>query len=100
MPHGVGVALGMVVAAKLAVKLGMLAPEVAERQEKLLRAVGLPTEIPAGTDPEKWFSAMASDKKVRDGKIVLILPEGIGAVREAADVAPDVLRGFLREITA
>lgn len=98
MPHGAGVAIGMAVAAKLAVKLGILAPPVADRQEKLLRAVGLPTGVPAGTDPEKWFMSMASDKKVRDGRIVLILPEKVGAVREVADVPADVLRGFLREM--
>ena len=98
MPHGVGVAIGMAVAAKLAVKLGVLDPQVAERQENLLRAVGLPTRVPKGTDPEKWFASMASDKKVRDGKIVLILPEKIGAVREESAIPAATLRGFLREM--
>ena len=100
MPHGVGVAIGMVVAAKLALRLGLLAPEAAERQERLLRAVGLPTEVPRGTDPEAWFAAMASDKKVRDGRIVLILPERIGKVREEAGLDAGELRRFLREICA
>ena len=54
--------------------------------------------IPAGTDPEKWFMSMAADKKVRDGKIVLILPERIGAVREEAAIPAATLRGFLREM--
>jgi len=99
LPHGEGVAIGMTVAAKFAVKLGALDPAVAERQERLLRTLGLPTEVPAGTDPDAWFAAMAGDKKVRDGKIVLILPEKVGSVREEASIPGAEIAGFLRELT-
>lgn len=100
LPHGEGVAIGMAVAAKLAVKLGRLQPRTAARQEELLRALGLPVDVPAGTDPEAWMAAMAGDKKARDGRVVLILPEDIGEVREEDGVPAETLAAFLREITA
>jgi 3-dehydroquinate synthase len=98
--HGEGVAIGMTVAAELAVRLGLFAPEAAARQRELVRALGLPTGVPKGTAPGAWFDAMRGDKKARGGRIVLILPEAIGKVREVADLPEDTLKKFLREITA
>ncbi len=100
LPHGEAVAIGMAVAARLAVKLERLDASVANRQENLLRALGLPVAPPPGTDAESWLAAMAGDKKVRDGRIVLILPEDVGRVCEESGVPTGVLAEFLREITA
>ena len=100
LPHGEGVAIGMTVAAKLAVKLNFLDPETAERQLALLRALGLPTEPSFAVDPDAWLKAMSGDKKARDGRPVLVLPEAIGKVGAEDGVPPEALAAFLREITA
>jgi len=94
--HGEGVALGMTVAAKLAVKLGVCSPETEKRQFELLRALGLPTELP-DVAPESWLDAMRGDKKARDGRIVFILPEKIGRVRSVGDLPESTVSAFLRE---
>lgn len=95
--HGEGVALGMTVAAKLAVKLGICDAETEKRQLALLRELRLPT-VPPPTAPEAWFEAMRGDKKARDGKIVFILTEAIGKVRSVADLTEAEIVEFLREI--
>ena len=100
LPHGEAVAIGMTVAARLAVKLDILPPETLERQTALLRVLGLPTEPPFAVDPGAWLEAMSGDKKARDGRVVLILPEAIGKVREGPDLPPGELAAFLKEITA
>ena len=100
LAHGEGVAIGMVLAAELAVRLGVCQKELAARQIGLLRALGLPTHVPAGIDPEACFDAMRGDKKARGGRVVLILPEAIGKVRAVNDVPPEFIARFLREVFA
>ena len=97
LAHGEGVAVGMTVAAKLAVKLGICSAETERRQLSLLRAVGLPSS-PAPVAPEAWFSAMRGDKKAHDGRMVFILPERIGRVRSVDDLTEAEVVDFLREI--
>lgn len=77
--HGEAVAIGMCMAADLAVELGLCEPDLVERQEALLLALGLPTGLPQG-DPFKVLAAMNRDKKNRGGKRRLILPAAIGEV--------------------
>jgi len=77
--HGEGVSIGMCMAADLAVKTGMLAKPDAERQETLLRRLGMPVSV-SGLDPEAIVRAMSGDKKKRDGKLTFILPHAIGNV--------------------
>ncbi len=52
----------------------------------LLDYVGLPTSCPA-FDVEKALAAMFADKKVKGGKIRLILPTKIGHAEIVSDVA-------------
>ena len=96
--HGEGVALGMTAAAKLAAKLGICSIETEKRQFELLRALGLPTDIPA-VDPASWLDAMRGDKKARDGRIVFVLPENIGKVRICGDIPAETAAEFLRGLT-
>ena len=93
--HGEGVSLGMLVAAKLAVRLGICSAETERRQLALLRALGEPTEIPR-VPVEAWLDAMHGDKKARDGRIVFILPEKIGSVRPVGDLPDAEVLDFLR----
>lgn len=67
--HGEAVAMGMVAAAKLSVRLGYCSADDSERVERILKNVGLPTRIPKNLDVELLYKAMENDKK-RLGKIV------------------------------
>ncbi len=76
--HGEAVALGMAVAARLAVRRRLLAPAVAERQARLLAALGLPARLPAGVSARKIFNTMRLDKKSRAGSPRFVLTRGVG----------------------
>lgn len=93
--HGEAIAIGMRVEARIAVRLGLLDAHDADRQDALLRGLGLPQAIPAGP-VAPLLDAMRLDKKRRDGRIRCTLPEGIGRARLGVDV-PDSL---MQEVVA
>jgi 3-dehydroquinate synthase len=75
--HGEAVALGMVVAATLAVRRGMLPPAVAERQRTLLAALGLAVRL-RRVSARNVLSAMRLDKKNVAGMPRFVLTTGVG----------------------
>jgi len=83
--HGEAVALGMTAAAKLAVRLGLLGADVADRQEQLLRRIGLPTRLPP-INVNSLLAAMRRDKKTRGGRLRFVLPTWLGEARTVEDV--------------
>jgi shikimate kinase/3-dehydroquinate synthase len=89
--HGEGVAMGLVAATRLAVRLTMCEPSLANRTEALLRRLGLPTTY-AQYAPGDVLAAMATDKKKERGQLRFVLPVALGEVVIRGDVAPaDVL---------
>jgi 3-dehydroquinate synthase len=101
--HGEGVAVGMVLAAELSAKLGMIAEDDAIRIKRHLAEVGLPTALQeiAGfaqeglADADALMRLMAQDKKVKRGRLTFILLEAIGQAVIAPDVEPSLVRDFL-----
>ena len=91
--HGEGVAIGMALAFRLSVKLGLAPARMRERFVRHLKAVGLPSaisDIPgprAGADD--LIAAMGHDKKVADGKINFVLLRGLGKAFVTSDVPID-----------
>ncbi|WP_456392086.1 3-dehydroquinate synthase [Nitratifractor sp.] len=73
--HGEAVAIGMVMANELAVELGLLSRQEAERIRSLLERWGLPTHYRI-EDPEAFYEHFFLDKKSAGGKIKFILPGG------------------------
>lgn len=97
--HGEAVAIGMVGAAGIAVDLGLLAPEVAARQDRLLARLGLPTRAP-GVAPEAVRAAMALDKKAAAGRLAWILPTALGQVTIQRGVPEPVVTRALTRVLA
>lgn len=98
--HGEGVSIGMVMALEFSNRLNHCGPEVAERAEAHLRAVGLPTrisQIPGheAFTTERLMDAIAQDKKVSRGALTFILARGIGESFVANDVPADAVRSHL-----
>jgi 3-dehydroquinate synthase len=97
--HGEAVGLGMVLAFDFAVRLGLAAGQDAVRVRRHLDRAGLPTTLAAiglgGVPPERLLAHMGKDKKVRDGRITLILPRRIGEAFQMRDAPRDELREFL-----
>ena len=77
--HGEAVAIGMVMAAKLAVQLGVADAQVVERIRALVRTAGLSDRLPA-YPAAAFLRAMRQDKKVQDRRIHFVLPDRIGHV--------------------
>ncbi len=75
--HGEAVAIGMVMANRLAVRLGLLDQEEADRIEVLLKRYGLPVTYDVG-DSERFYDAFFMDKKTQNATIKFILPHHIG----------------------
>lgn len=99
--HGEGVALGILMAFRLSVHLGLAPQNDLDRLETHWAKVGLPTKL---TKNRHWNAArllshMDGDKKVQDGKITFVLAKGIGQSFLSRDVdASDVLKmleGFI-----
>src|SRR4051812_11126718 len=102
--HGEGVSIGMVLAAEFSAQLGMIAESDAARVKRHLAAVGLPTELQdiAGFTQEKigaeaLMTLMAQDKKVRRGRLTLVLLKAIGQAVIVPDVEPSLVRDFLEQ---
>ena len=83
--HGEAVAIGMQMAARLAIDLGMCDDELLRRQTKLIQACRLPITFPDAS-VEAMLPVMMRDKKVAHGKLRFILPHKIGAVDLVGDV--------------
>ncbi len=76
VPHGEGVAAGMVIAAALSVQRGHLTPPEAQRLEKLLAKLKLPTNIQA--PKSALLEALGKDKKRQGEQIHFVLLDEIG----------------------
>jgi 3-dehydroquinate synthase len=74
--HGQAVALGMVMASRLSVNLGMLRQADAALIEELVASAGLPVEI--NINPEEIYSNIRKDKKKSGNLIHFILLDGPG----------------------
>lgn len=98
VPHGYGVAMGLVCAAHLSAQLGYCDPALQPRLETWLTAVSLPTRIPAQLDPEALWQAMGSDKKRAAGKVRFILLRGLGEAFLTADVPPTAVLNTLEAV--
>jgi 3-dehydroquinate synthase len=94
--HGEAVAAGMVLAARLSCRMGMLTDGDVERIVRLLQRARLPVSAP-DLGVETWLRLMGLDKKVEGGKLRLILLRAIGDAYFTADFPEQALRGVLQD---
>jgi len=90
--HGEAVALGMVGAARLAGKRGLLKKEEEERIAALLETFKLPTQAGSPLPADELYRAMKQDKKVRAGKIRFVLPTSIGSCTFVDDLSEEEIK--------
>lgn len=92
--HGEAVSIGVVAEARLAARLGIASAETADRQERLLAAVGLPVRA-TGVEVDAVLAATRRDKKSRNGRVPFVLAPAIGEFRVVYDIDPDDVRAAL-----
>jgi 3-dehydroquinate synthase len=98
--HGEAVAMGMEMAFDLSVALGICPKASVERVKRHFAAIGLPVALKQIANGKHFAAAdllrnMGKDKKVRDGRITLILAHDIGDAFIARDVERGTLESFL-----
>ena len=100
--HGEAVAIGMVMAFDLSVRLGLCPAEDAQRVRRHLAACGLPTRPPAGLGgtSRRLLDHMAKDKKAEVGRLTLVLVRGIGRAFVSKAVDPATVIDLLDDALA
>lgn len=100
LPHGLAVAVGLRIACRLAVELGLCSEAVSERIRRLLVALNLPFAV-TRYSPEQMLAAMRGDKKRRGGQLQVVLPKAIGEVVLVSEdeLPPGLLKKVLRTST-
>jgi 3-dehydroquinate synthase len=83
----------MVQEASMAQYLGLCSKDVVERQDDLIKSVGLPSSMPKMKFLDLW-QAMQHDKKVIKGDIHCVLPQRIGEVRVVPLVRESIRKWF------
>ena len=95
MPHGEAVGIGMVLAAKLSVQMGLLHPREARRLERIIAGYGLPVSPPI--DLESMLAAVRKDKKREGGLIHFVFLDALGSAR-VEEIALQELHDFMAKI--
>jgi 3-dehydroquinate synthase len=95
--HGEAVAIGMMGAAAISQRVGLLSEEAAGKQKALLASLGLPTSF-SDVSVGKTLQAMELDKKVRGKKVRWVLLAGIGQVEVRDDIPDEVVESAIREL--
>ena len=93
--HGEAVATGLCMAADLSQRLGMLPAADARRAIALVQRAGLPVRPPRGMTPARFLELMGHDKKVKAGRLRLVLLRALGEAEVTADFDPAQLRRTL-----
>ena len=92
--HGEAVAIGMVMAADLSSRWGKLPRDDARRIKDLIARAGLPV-TPPPVAADAMLETMGMDKKVVDGRIRLVLTDGIGSAALTDQAPEDAIRTTL-----
>lgn len=94
--HGEAVGLGMLLATDLSQRLGLLESAALQRLAALLARAGLPIVAPS-IGAERAFDYMRIDKKVKSGRVRLILLRGIGSAFVTGEYPDAALQATLAQ---
>lgn len=95
--HGEAVAIGMMQASVMSHRLGLIGRDEVARVANILRTFNLPIKPPA-IAVETALDLMGHDKKVKNGKIRLVLLKSLGQAFVTADFDKDILVQVLTSI--
>ncbi|MDO8473349.1 MAG: 3-dehydroquinate synthase [Dehalococcoidia bacterium] len=95
--HGEAVAVGMVGAAMLSLRMGLVGRDLVERQKKVLAELSLPVSC-AGVSKPAALKAMKLDKKVARGSLRWVLLARIGEAVVRSDVPDQYVEDVLSEL--
>ena len=76
--HGEAIACGFLIASSVAIQKNTMNISEYNKIKALLKAFSLPTKLPENINIENLFKIMSLDKKVKNNKMVYVLPKNIG----------------------
>ncbi len=89
--HGESVAIGMAIAADIALKLKMITQKNAQRITSLIKRCGLPVQA-KGLNSSRIYNSLLHDKKFIRGKNRFVLPVGIGRARVTEGIPAAIIK--------
>ena len=95
--HGEAVSIGMMVAAGISKRMGLISEELVDRQRDLLKRFELPIAL-NGVDADTLIEATTSDKKSRGGRIRWVLLRGPGRSTTSSEVPPRIVQTSLADV--
>lgn len=98
LSHGFSVSIGMMAAARLSARRGLLTPSERDNIYTVLTDYGLPVEIPPELDEEQIRFFLKTDKKAVDGRLVFVLLHGIGQVEMHDDISAEEITTLFNEL--
>lgn len=93
--HGEAVGIGLCMAADLSARMGWLSSADAARCVRMVGSAGLPTRPPADLGPDRFLELMGGDKKVKSGRLRLVLMRALGQAELTAEIPPEILMATL-----
>ena len=97
--HGEAVAIGMMGAAYISQEMGLIGPEVVDRQRRLLQRFNLPTYA-TDVEPTAVLESISLDKKIQDRSVNWVLLDEIGKAITRRDIPKELVartvRGLIR----
>jgi 3-dehydroquinate synthase len=94
--HGEAVAIGMIMANRLAVKLGYLTKNEEQEIKECIENYNLPTSFKIKNE-EEFYEHFFADKKTMNNSIKFVLPRGIGNYKIKKDIDKEIILEVLRE---
>ena len=94
--HGLAVAIGMVVEARLAVKNRHLTVEAYQKIQNLIEELGFECRVPP-MSKSLFLSALTRDKKVKKGMIRMVVPTDIGQTKVMTGCSDDAIANAMVE---
>ena len=94
--HGEAVGLGLVLAARMSERLGLVDSECVARTENIVRMYGLPASLRSPIKPDKLVAASLHDKKNAAGKSKFILLNKIGGAFTRTDIDKSLVREIFK----
>ena len=95
--HGEAVSIGMMVAANISMRKGLIAREVVDQQEKILLKYNLPVRL-KDIEINSILEAIKMDKKNSNGRVKWVLLNSLGNAMISQDVDEKIIIDSIKEI--
>ena len=95
--HGEAVACGFLIACSIAIQKSTMDVTEYNKIKSLLKAFSLPTKLPKNINIERLFEIMSLDKKVKNNKMVYVIPNNIGKAYITNKISKNIVIKALKD---